>query len=69
MQLLHESGYGVVACAFHFLFLYLLLDEILGVAYRRRCSGDRDYAVAGAGREGALLRDLNVGAGHLLDLY
>lgn len=67
-SLLHQARDGVVAGPFQLLLLDLLLDEVLRVADRGLRAGDGDDPVAGAGREGALLGDLDVGAGHLLDL-
>lgn len=58
-----------MARALEFLLLDLLLDEVLRVADGRGRARDGHDAVAGAGRERALLRDLDVGARHLLDLH
>lgn len=60
--LLHEAGDGVVARALELLLLDLLLDEVLRVADGRGRARDGDDAVARAGRERALLRDLDVSA-------
>lgn len=49
--------------------LYLLLDEVLCGGDGGGRAADGDDSVAGAGRERALLGDLDVGAGHLLDLH
>lgn len=51
------------------LLLDLLLDEVVSVADGRLRAGDGDDAVPGAGSERALLRDLDVGPGHLLYLH
>jgi hypothetical protein len=58
-----------VARALQFLLLYLLFDEVVRAGDGRVRAGDGDDAVARAGRERALLRDLDVGARHLLDLH
>lgn len=77
-RLLHEAGGGgghggggerVVARALELLLLDLLVDEVLRVADGGGGAADGDDAVARAGRERALLADLDVGARHLLDLH
>lgn len=67
--LLHEARDGVVARALELLLLDLLLDEVLRVGDGGGRARDGHDAVARAGRERALLGDLDVGARHLLDLY
>lgn len=67
--LLHEAGDGVVASALELLLLDLLLDEVLRAGDGGGRARDGDDAVARARRERALLRDLDVRAGHLLDLH
>lgn len=57
-----------MAGALQLLLLDLLLDEVVSVADGGGAAGDGDDAVARAGRERTLLRDLDVGARHLLDL-
>lgn len=68
VQLLHERVDRVVPGALQLLLLDLLVDEVVGVGDRVRGARDGDDAVARARRERALLADLDVGAGHLLDL-
>lgn len=66
--LLHEAGDGVVARALQLLLLDLLLDEVLRVADGGGRAGDGHDAIARARGESTLLGDLDVRAGHLLDL-
>lgn len=58
-----------MARALELLLLDLLLDEVVRVADGGLRARDGDDAVARAGRERALLGDLDVGARHLLDLH
>lgn len=64
-----EGAQGIVACPFHFLLLYALLDEVCRSIYRMGIPSYGDDSVTGARREDALFRDLNVGAAYLLDFY
>lgn len=68
-RLLHERGDGVVAGALELLLLDLLLDEVLRGGDGGGAAADGDDAIASAWRERALLRDLDVGARHLLDFH
>lgn len=58
-----------MARALELLLLDLLLDEVLRAGDGGGRARDGDDAVARAGRERALLRDLDVRARHLLDLH
>lgn len=58
-----------MAGALQLLLLDLLLDEVLRRRDGRDAAADGHDAVARARGEGALLRDLDVGARHLLDLH
>lgn len=66
---MHERVECVVTRALELLLLYLLLDEVVRVADGGMRARDGHDAVPGARGEGALLRDLDVGAGHLLDFH
>lgn len=58
-----------MAGALQLFLLDLLLNEVLRGGDGRCAAADGDDAVASARRESALLRDLDVGARHLLDLH
>lgn len=59
---------GRLAGPFRLLLLDPLLDQIVGHVDGVGRPGDGDDAVPGARREDALLRDLDVGTGQVLDL-
>lgn len=59
---------GRLAGPFRLLLLDPLLDQIVSDVDGIRGPGDGDDAVPGARREDALLRDLDVGTGQVLDL-
>lgn len=59
---------GRLAGPFRFLLLDSLLDQVVGNVDGVRRTGDGDDAIPGARREDALLGDLDVRTGQVLDL-